>query len=270
MKHSKRLEGSRRAYAARDLEVAASLHDPQRILHEAREEHGGAANQYIGNLVYGGLDGIVTTFAVVSGVAGAALGSGVVLILGLANLLGDGFSMAMGAYLSTKSEQEYYRRERKREAWEVEHFPEGERAELYALYLQQGYSPDEASALLGVQVAHSELWVDAMMVHELRLLPDERTPSTSGLMTFAAFVVAGAVPLLVYLLGLVTPIAPSTAFSISLALSAVALFSVGAARVLVTQRNWLRSGAEMLLVGGLASGVAYLVGYLLRSLGVGG
>ena len=88
--------------------------------------------------MYGGLDGIITTFAVVAGVAGASLSAGVVLILGFANLIADGISMAIGDYLSSKSEREYEAAERKREAWEVEHYPEGEKKELVELYEAQG------------------------------------------------------------------------------------------------------------------------------------
>ena len=118
----KRVDQARDAYRKGDVGSSAAAHSAVRIAASAREEHGGASHAYLGDMVYGGLDGIVTTFAVVSGVAGAQLGSGIVLILGLANLFADGFSMAVGAYLSSKSEQEYYDREYTREAWEVEHF----------------------------------------------------------------------------------------------------------------------------------------------------
>ena len=111
------------------------------------------AGTYLGSLVYGGLDGIITTFAVVSGVAGAQLGAQVIVILGIGNLLADGFSMGTGNYLSTKSEREYYDREALRQAWEIEHFPDGQRAELCALYLEHGYSEHEAEQLVTVQTS---------------------------------------------------------------------------------------------------------------------
>lgn len=263
-----RLEQAQRAYAEGDYEASAAAHDPQRI-REAAEEHGSTGHQYIGDLVYGGLDGIITTFAVVSGVAGASLSTAVVLILGLANLFADGLSMAVGAYLSSKSEREYYEREREREAWEVENFPEGERVELIEIYREKGYSQADADNLVEIQTRSDARWVDAMMIHELGMLPDERKPLLSGLATLIAFVVAGAVPLLVYLLGgQMLAGQPETAFALAALLSGVALFGLGAAKVLITERNWMRAGLEMLIVGGLAGAVAYLVGYLLRSLGV--
>ena len=264
---SKRLEEARDAFRRQDTEAAAAAHRPERIAQAHHEQHGGEGHQYIGEMVYGGLDGIITTFAVVSGVAGAQLGSGVVLILGLANLLADGLSMATGAYLSSKSEQEYYEREWQRETWEVEHFPEGERAELVEIYRDQGYSDEDAQRLVEIQSRNPERWVKAMMVNELRMLEEERNPLRIGLATLLSFIVAGSVPLFVYLLGLLVAIEPTVAFAVSLVLSALALFGLGAAKVLVTERNVFRSGLEMLLVGGLAALVAYLVGALLKNVG---
>jgi VIT1/CCC1 family predicted Fe2+/Mn2+ transporter len=267
MNFLKRLDEARKGYRKGDARLSSDAHKPERIAQAALEQHGGAGSLYIGDMVYGGLDGIVTTFAVVSGVAGAQLGSNIVLILGLANLFADGFSMAIGAYLSSKSEHEYYQRERQREAWEVDHFPEGERAELYELYRNRGYTEEEAAQLVEIQTRNPERWVNAMMVDELSMLPDDRKPLYSALATFSAFVVAGALPLVVYLLGLITPMDPGFAFSGAFLLSGVALFALGAAKVLVTHLNPLRSGLEMLVVGGLAAGVAYLVGALLKGIG---
>ncbi len=266
MAFSKRLEEARKAYEQGDEEASALAHTPKAIT-EAAEQHGGAGSQYLGEMVYGGLDGIITTFAVVSGVAGAQLGTPVILILGLANLLADGFSMATGAYLSTKSEHEYYRKEWEREAYEVKHFPDGERAELQEVYVSRGYTDEEARQLVDIQSRQPERWVKAMMIDELGMMEDESNPLINGLVTFGSFVIAGAVPLAVYLLGLAFPISPDMAFPISIASSGLALFALGATKVLVTKLNPIRSGLEMLAVGGLAAGVAYVVGALLKGIG---
>ncbi|MBI2845894.1 MAG: VIT1/CCC1 transporter family protein [Chloroflexi bacterium] len=262
---SDRVEQAREAFARGDAQAAAQAHELARIA-EAAEEHGGAGSQYVGDMVYGGLDGIITTFAVVSGVAGAQLGTPVILILGLANLLADGFAMATGSFLSSRSEREYYDREWKRETWEVEKFPEGEKAELLEAYRHQGYSEEDARHLVEIKSRDKDLWVRAMMVEELGLLPDERKPLLRGLATFSSFVLAGSLPLLIYFAGLFTTVAPSIAFPTSVALSGLALFILGAAKVLVTKLNPLRSGVEMLLVGGLAAGVAYTIGALLKGI----
>ena len=266
MSITKRIDQARKAFEKQDLSASKDAHSPQAIA-AATEEHGGASHQYIGDMVYGGLDGIVTTFAIVSGVAGANLGSGIILVLGLANLLADGFSMAAGAFLALKSELEYYDREREREAWEVNHFPQGERTELLEIYKAKGYSTDDAETLVAIQAKDERIWIDEMMIQELGMLRDERSPILSALATLGSFIVAGSVPLLVYLAGLFLPIDSEASFAISALLSAAALFGLGAAKVLITGRSWFRSGLEMLAVGGLAAGVAYLVGYLLQGLG---
>jgi len=263
---SRRLEEARRAFRSGDRDATVAAHQPDRIERAAREEHGGSGHQYVGDMVYGGLDGIITTFAVVSGVAGAELGTPVILILGLANLFADGFSMGVGAILSLKSEKEYYDRERQREAWEVDHYPEGERKELHEIYRARGYTEEEAGTLVQIQTRDRERWVQAMMVDELRLLPDDRKPIRSGLTTFVAFAVAGVVPLLVYLLALMLPVPPGAMFPVSIVLTGLTLFALGAAKVRVTGLSAWRSGLEMLAVGGLAAAVAYGVGALLKGL----
>jgi vacuolar iron transporter family protein len=259
-----RLSLARLSFERGDPAGAALAHSPEAIARAAGEEHGGAGSQYLGDMVLGGLDGIITTFAVVSSVAGASLGLNVVMIMGLANLLADGFSMATGSFLSARSEREYYRKEKARETWEVEHFPEGEKQELIELYRKQGYSNEESAQLTEIRTRDPRRWVDAMMVDELGMLPDDRTPIQSALATYAAFVLAGAIPLMVYLVGLVVPIAPTTAFFVSLGMSGVALFILGSAKVLVTHGNPLRSGLETLVVGSLAAAVAFIVGVVLK------
>lgn len=265
---SRTIEEAREAFERKDTAAAAKLHDPERIAERMRRREARGEfrlGTYIGSMVYGGLDGVITTFAVVSGVAGANLGSGIILILGGANLLADGFSMATGDYLSTRSERDYYDREARRQAWEIENFPEGQRAELLALLRERGYSEEDAERMVELQTRDRERWVNAMMIEELGMLRDDGNPLANALATFVSFILAGSMPLLVYLVGLAVPIAAETAFPISLGLTAAALFGIGAARVFVTGLNPIRSGLEMLSVGGLAGVVAYVVGALLKN-----
>lgn len=266
---TERVEQARKAFELGDTQTAAVLRNSQQI---AQHRSGPKTNEsragaYIGSMVYGALDGIITTFAVVSGVAGAQLGASVILILGIGNLLADGFSMGTGDYLSTKSEREYYDREARRRAWKIEQFPDGQRAELQALYVQHGYTLAEAQALTTMQSQQKERWVNVMMLEELNMVKDDTNLIYNALATFGSFVIAGSLPMVIYLIGLVTPIAPSIAFMISIALSAMALFGLGAAKVFVTRLNPLRSGLEMLLVGGVAALVAYVIGVLLSDIG---
>ena len=268
MSISRRVDAARKAFDRGDVAAGAALHDPDYITRAVSEDERRRTawfGAYIGSMVYGALDGIVTTFAVVSGVAGADLGANVILILGTGNLLADGFSMGVGDYLSTKSEREYYDREARRQKWEIESFPDGQRAELRALYLKDGWDDEHATQLTELHTHNRDRWVNAMMIEELGMLKEEHNPLYNAIATFSAFVIAGAVPLLVYVVGLTTPIAPPTAFRWSIALSALALFGVGAMKVYVTRLNPLRSGLEMLFVGGLAAVVAYAIGALLKN-----
>ena len=269
MSITRRVDAARKAFSQGDHAAAAAAHDPVLIadsVHSSPEEHGGIGSLYVGDFIYGGLDGIITTFAVVSGVAGANLGTNIILILGLANLFADGFSMATGAYLSSKSEKEYFDKERRRESWEVDNFPEGEKTELAEIYQKRGYSAQEASQMVAILSQDKDRFVDAMMVDELGLVQSETKPLYSALATFASFVLAGALPLLVYLFGLFVTIADGPAFSISVLLSGIALFGLGAGKVRITHQNPIKGGTEMLLVGGLAAVVAYAVGALLKGL----
>jgi VIT1/CCC1 family predicted Fe2+/Mn2+ transporter len=269
MTFSKRLEDARQAYTKRNLSASKKAHEAKAI-EQAVEKHGSEGSQFIGNMIYGGLDGIISVFAVVSGVAGATLSSGILLILGAANLFGDGLSMGVGAFLSMKGQKEYYNRERQRESWEVEHFPEGEKKELEVIYKKQGYPAADARKLIEIKSKNKARWVDAMMIEELGMVRDERKPLSAAWVTFGSFVAFGILPLLIYVIDLIfhTGLSASTLFLISIILSGVALFALGAAKYFVTQLNPLRSGLEMLIVGGLAAALAFFIGVLLKPLGL--
>lgn len=266
---SRRLEAARKAFTKGDPAAVATMHDPALSAEAMRPDPSVRSwfGAYIGSMVYGGLDGIITTFAVVSGVAGADLGANIILILGIGNLLADGFSMGTGNYLATKSVREYYDREARRQAWEIDRSPEAQKVELRTLFLQRGYAEPDAERLVEVQTRDKARWVNAIMIAKLGMLKEEANPVYNAMATFISFVLAGSLPLLVYLVGLVTPIETNDAFRVSVLLSGLALFGLGAAKVFLTRLNPLRSGLEMLIVGGLAAVVAYVIGSLLKNIG---
>ena len=164
-------------------------------------------SQYIKDIVYGANDGIVTTFAVIAGSVGAGLSSEVILILGFASLLADGFSMGAGNYLGSRSEME-------------------------------------------VAVSKGKKY--------------EKSSIVPAIFTFFAFLVAGAIPLLPFVFGV------SASFTAAIIMTALALFSVGAVLgALVLHRHWVFWGLEMLFIGGVASSIAYFIGYLVKQI-IGG
>src|SRR3989338_7393378 len=151
---------------------------------------------YLRDVIYGANDGIITTFAVVAGVAGAALSSGVVIILGFANLIADGISMGMSNYLGLKSQRDFEARERQREEQETEMWPEEERDEIRRMYAAKGFAGQDLERAVAIITSDKKRWVDEMMVGEFSVVTgSEETPWKHGLVTFGAFVIAGALPL---------------------------------------------------------------------------
>lgn len=257
---SRDLEKAREAFRRRDVEATKQAH-----LQYAQEKHKGEG-KYIKSIIYGGLDGIITTFAVVAGVAGAQLKPGIVLILGFANLIADGLSMAIGDFLSTKAENEYNKAEREREAWEVEHFPEGEMRELLELYTDKGIGEEDARNIVHTISKYKQAWIDIMMVEELGILESEESPLGNAVATFFSFAIFGFIPLAAHVLSLFIPAIRANAFWIACVLTGLTLFTLGALKVRITERLWFTSGLEMFIVGGLAALAAYGVGALLSGL----
>lgn len=213
---------------------------------------------YVRDFVYGANDGIITTFAVVAGVAGADLSASVVLILGFANLLADGFSMAMSNYLGEKSNRDFVSTEREREEWEVERLPEEERQEIREMYQKKGLEGETLEKVVATITANKKLWVDEMMTGEHGLLPEHGTthPWKNAATTFVAFVIAGFVPMIPYLFGM----SSEKTFPYAIMATVAILFTVGSLRTLITGKKWYLAGAEMLAVGMLAAGFAYFIG----------
>ena len=173
------------------------------MIHDENQIHGtnrflDRFQAYLGEFVYGGIDGSVTTFAVVAGAVGAGLESSIIIILGFANLLADGFAMSVGAYLSTKSERDNYQKHKKVEYWEVENLPEAEREEVREIYRAKGFEGPLLEQVVEVITADKDRWVDVMMKDELGMIEEEKSPLVMGAVTYFSFVLIGIVPLMVY------------------------------------------------------------------------
>ena len=223
--------------------------------------------RFIKSIVYGGLDGIITTFAVVTGVAGASLEPSVILILGSANLFADGIAMAFGDFLSTRAENEYHALERSREEWELENNPDHERSELMEIFTSKGIGIEDSEVIVDILFRHPGAVVDLMMVEELGIMEADESPSANALVTFLSFVVFGSLPLLIYVIEKAVPdLELGSPLSISIGLTAITLFGLGAVKTRITKRNWFLSGVEMLAIGGIAASAAYGIGALLEGL----
>ncbi|MBT3808219.1 MAG: EamA family transporter, partial [Rhodospirillaceae bacterium] len=137
-------------------------------------------------------------FAIVAGVAGAELSSAIVVVLGVANLVGDGFSMAASSFLSARTEGQRLERARRAEELHIERVPDGEREEVRQIYAAKGFAGEDLETVVSVITSDRELWVETMLREELGLSSDPPEPVRTGLATFTAFLFAGFVPLLFF------------------------------------------------------------------------
>lgn len=226
----------------------------------------GKYTEFVPEFVYGGIDGAVTTFAVVAAAAGAELGAGVVLILGISNMLADGLSMSVGSFLSTKSDVERYDHIEAQEYEETEKFPEAETQEIRDIYQAKGFEGELLEKIVAHIVAKKELWVGEMMIGEHSLIREEKSPKMNALMTFTSFCILGSIPISPYVYAFVTKTELPNAFTIACVSTAIAFMIIGFLKGLVNQTNKIKAVVETLLLGGIAAGVAYGVGDWLEKL----
>lgn len=221
-------------------------------------------HSYLGDTVFGAIDGTVTTFAVVAGVTGAHLEPMVALVLGLTNLLADGFSMAVGNYLSTKSERQLVEQARRIEEHHIDTIPEGEREEIRQIFAGKGFDGEILDSVVEVITEDRERWVDTMVAEEFGLMLHGPSPLRAALTTFVAFVVAGMIPILPFCFDLTS--GGSVAFQSSAVATGVTFFCIGLFKGRLLGQSSLRSGLETLLMGGAAATLAYVAGLWLRGL----
>jgi len=215
-----------------------------------------------GNLraaIFGVNDGLVSNLSLVMGVAGAAPGVGVVLLAGLAGLLGGAFSMATGEYISVLTQRERLERELEVERAELEEDPEEEEQELALIYRAKGLASEEASRVAKQLIANKEQALDTLAREELGLDPhDLGDPLGAAVSSFVSFALGAVVPVLPYVLKVgADPVIASAV------LSGLSLLAVGVAAGLLTGRPLLLTGGRMLLFGAAAAGVTYFAGRLL-------
>lgn len=216
---------------------------------------------YVADAILGGIDGCVTTFAVVAGATGGALSGQVVIILGFANLIADGFSMAVSNYHGTRSERERIAQQRRDEERHIDRVPEGEREEIRQIFAQKGFEGETLQRIVRTITSNRRLWVDTMLTEEHGLALEQRDPVRAGAVTFAAFFAVGLLPLLPYL----APVTEAT-FAASCGLTAVAFFGVGWLKGIRLEQPRLRSAWSTLWTGGVAAALAYGAGWGLGSL----
>lgn len=230
---------------------------------EAIEKRLNTANkpQTISDAVLGAIDGCITTFAVVAGAFGAGFPASVALILGFANLLADGFSMAVSNYEASKAQLELREQARCMEEEHIDRVPHGELEEIRQLFHMKGFAGEILEAIVATISQDRQLWVETMLVEEHGLQKADISPRRSAAVTFATFLLAGSIPLLPLL---ASGLDMRWQFILSSVLAAAVFFSIGMLKSLVFAKPILRAGLGTLLTGGAAAALAYLTGHLLR------
>jgi len=223
--------------------------------------------EYFKEVIYGGIDGIVTTFAVVAGFAGAALSGdavvqlsfAVVLLFGLANLFADAASMGLGNFLSVRSEKDLYAVEREKQRQLLVSQPQLELTDTVRIMQEQGFGSGSAATLAGIYQTNQAYWLDFMMQHKSKLAdPRDENEIFTGLATFVSFMIFGAVPLLPFMLQ--SSGDPATTFLYSSVGTGVALVALGVLKWRVIGAKFVASLFEVVAVGGTAAVLAYFVG----------
>ncbi len=238
-----------------DAPTPEHSHDPQAIA--ARLRHGHRPS-YLSDWIYGGIDGAITTFAIVAGSLGADLSHRVILILGFANLLADGFSMAAANFASTRADNDAATQLRAVEERHIRVAPTGETEEIRQIFAAKGFSGALLEDIVSIITADKTRWIETMMTEEYGIAPVRRHPLTAALATFLGFMACGIVPLIPFISGL------SQAPDFAVGLTAAVFFAIGIAKSKWSSMSWWLSGVETLAIGVGAAGLAYSIGDFLN------
>lgn len=219
-------------------------------------------SENVSDAVLGGIDGCVTTFAVVSGTVGAGFAPSVALILGFANLIADGFSMAISNYESIRTQRAFKEGITRAEREHIDRVPEGEREEIRQIFRQKGFSGETLEKIVETITQDEALWIETMLIEEHGIQKSSPSAWKAAGATFGAFVLVGAVPLLPFL---IFTIPMRQQFVVSALLAGSMFFVIGLLKSVAFARGRaIRAGLGTLLTGSAAASLAFVTGYLLR------
>lgn len=236
--------------------MTSPFSSPQPYSHFHDEAWHTPRGRAIREVVFGMNDGLITTLCFLAGVSSAIAHAGVIVLAGLAEMVAGALSMALGAYLSTKAQREFFEKEIARERREIEEIPDHEREEVEEIYRSRGFTEEEVTILTRRVIADKERWLHFMLREELGLIEETfDNPVESGAIMGVSFVIGALPPLLPYFF-----LPPTTALPVTIGVSILTLFGLGIGKTRVTKTRWLRSGLEVVLLGVVAAALGYGLG----------
>jgi len=226
------------------------------------------SEEYLSEFVYGGIDGIVTTFAIVAASAAAGLSSGTILVLGFANVLADGISMGVSDYLSNRSEHDQYHKQRRKVVRLLEKSV-NQAQKIIAKHLKRYGLKDDSLKKATETIQENPNAADFIMKEEHNMVADMSNPFFNALVTFFSFILVGSVPMMAYLVDFVNKGPNQNLFLQTSILAAIAFSGIGWLKSRVAHAPLIKSITETLVLGALAAGAAYGVGAWLEPLFLG-
>ncbi len=234
------------------------MHEPHFNVHEQGETGVRALTGVVSELVFGAEDGLLSTLGLVTGVAAGTMHTQIVVLAGVAGAISGAVSMGAGNYLGAKSRAEVMDRQMREEEQRIREHPDQEFEELVRYYGEHGLTDEEIRVVVPAVMRNRHLLSEEMFAHELGITPQElKNPVWRGVWMFIAYLAASAFPVLPYAF-----LPRSTAMILSVAVTALSTFAVGAGRTVFTGRNPIRSGLEVLAVAAVCGIAGYFGGRL--------
>lgn len=258
--NTRNIEEARKAYDAGDVYLSLQAH-------EGFIQHNELSRKTIKidkSLIDASFYGMITIICIVSASNGSECRTSTLVTFAVALLIGKALVLAIQEYLDRSHELNYQRTERKREEWEVDNNPAGEKKEMVEIYMNKGIDEADAKEMVEILSKHKAAWIDIMMVEELGILENKLiSPLKNAFMHLAAFAIFATFPMLPYFVGAVID-HQNSLFLASIILSGFMLFVIGAIKAEIGKRDKIRSGLESIALGAIASGGAFLMGFLLK------
>ncbi len=226
------------------------------------DSHGIENAGFLREFIFGLNDGLVSTLSILAGLSGAVVSNNIIVLAGLAEIVAGSISMGLGAYISTKSEDEYFKSKIEKESKNIEDLPYIEINEIKDIYRKKGFNEKEVNLIVSKIIKHKATWLDTIIREKIGIKQEFDDPKKLGLTNGFSFVLGGLFPVLPFLF-----FQSSYPLIIGTISSLIILFTIGVIKSRITGRNWFVSGFELTFICLLAAALSYFAGKLINYLG---